>query len=73
MTPKQFYALDEMEQAQAVWDGKVIAIRKANNTASCYTRLKTVCRSILLQAYNELRKFEAYTEHELLDIYLPKN
>ena len=28
MTPEQFYELDEMEQAEVIWDGKHIADRQ---------------------------------------------
>ena len=30
MTPEQFYELDEMEQAEVIWDGKHIADRQDN-------------------------------------------
>lgn len=74
MTPEQFYKLDEQEQAETVWEGKHVADWQDDE----HNILLYKINDLFVEAYyhrdlNVLRKLRAYTEHELLDIYLPKN
>ena len=74
MTPEQFYELDEMEQAETVWEGKHIGHTEDEEHNIVLYKID----NLFIEAYyhresNFLRKFRAYEEHELLDIYLLRN
>jgi len=74
MTPEQFYDLDEQEQAKVVWDGKYFGDRQdAQHNIILYKIGDLYVEAYYNRQSNSLRKFMAYKEHELLDIYLPKN
>ena len=74
MTPEQFYELDEQEQAEVIWEGKYFGDRQDEEHNIVLYKID----DLYVEAYyhregNFLKKFRAYLEHELLDIYLPKN
>ena len=74
MTPKQFYNLDEQELAAAIWEGKHVADRQDKEHHILLYKIDDLFVEVYHhKEYNVIRKFRAYTEHELLDIYLPKN
>ena len=74
MTPQQFYELDEQEQAEVIWKGKHVADRFDEEHNILLYRIDNLYVEVYHhKEYNVLRKFRAYTEHDLLDIYLPKN
>ena len=74
MTPEQFFELDEMEQAEVIWEGKLIGTREDKiHSILLYKIVDLYVEVFYHKQYNVIRKFEAFTEHELLDIYLPKN
>lgn len=74
MSPLQFYNLDEHEQAEKVWEGKVISTRQDGiHDILLYRIGELFVEAYYHKEYNILRKFIAYNEHELLDFYLPKN
>ena len=70
MTPEQFYRLDEMEQAEAVWEGKHIADRKdEDQNILLYQIGNLYVEAYYHREYNVLRRFNAFSRIELLDIY----
>ena len=74
MTPKQFWQLDEMEQAELIWEGNHISDRHTD----LYTILLYQIDDLFIEVYyhkanNVIWKFEAYNRQELLYSYLPKN
>jgi hypothetical protein len=75
MTPEQFYHhLDEMEQAEVIWEGKVFADRQDDEYMILVYKIDDLYVEVYVhKQYNVIRKFMAYREHELLDMYLPKN
>jgi len=74
MTPHQFYNLDEAEQAETIWKGEHIADRKDQEHSILLYQIGDLFVEVFYhREYNVLRKFEAFTKNELLDIYLPKN
>lgn len=74
MTPEQFYRLDEQEQAEIVWKGKHIADREEKEYSILLYQYNDLYIEVYYhKQYNTIRKFEAFTKDELLDIYLPKN
>jgi len=74
MTPEDFYNLDEQEQAELVWTGKHVSDRFDEEHNILLYRIDDLfVEAYYHREYNVLRKFMAYREHELLDIYLPKN
>ena len=74
MTPEQFFELDEMEQAEVVWEGKLIGHRYDKEHKILLYKIDDLFVEVFYHSeYNVIRKFEAFTEQELLDIYLPKN
>ena len=74
MTPEQFYHLDEMEQAEVIWDGKYIADRQDKEHHILLYKVDDLFVEVYYhKKHNILVKFHAFSEHKLLDIYLPKN
>ncbi len=74
MAPQEFYELDEGEQAETIWEGKVIGTREDEVHNILLYKIKDLFVEVFYhREYNVIRKFDAYREHELLDIYLPKN
>lgn len=74
MTPEQFFELDEMEQAEFVWEGKYIGYREDEDHKILLYKVEDLFVEVYYhKEYNVIRKFAAFTEHELLDDYLPKN
>jgi hypothetical protein len=74
MTPEQFYELDEMEQAEVIWEGKHVADRQDKERQTLLYKID----DLFIEVYynkedNIIVKFKAFSESELLDIYLPKN
>jgi len=74
MTPNQFFDLDEQEQAELVWDGEFKGTREdPEHTILLYKIRELYVEVYYHKKYNVIRKFDAFTAKELLDIYLPKN
>jgi hypothetical protein len=75
MTPEQFYELDEQEQAETVREGKHISGREDEEHMIVLYKIEDdlYIEAYVHKLYNVIRKFMAYREHELLDIYLQKN
>jgi hypothetical protein len=75
MTPKQFNELDEQEQAEVIWEGKHIGDRQDEEYSILLYEIEAdfYVEVYLHKVHNVIHKFMAYREHELLDIYLPKN
>ena len=75
MTPEQFHKLDEQEQAEVIWEGKHIADREYEQYSILLYKIEDdlFVEVYLHRQHNVIHKFMAYREHELLDIYLPKN
>lgn len=70
MTPEQFYSLDEMEQAEIVWEGKHIADREDNEHGILLYQYNDLNIEVYYhKEYNPIRKFNAFSRVELLDIY----
>ena len=70
MTPEQFYKLDEMEQAELVWEGKHIADREDKEHSILLYQYKDLYIEVYYhKEYNTIRKFNAFSRAELLDIY----
>lgn len=70
MTPEQFYQLDEMEQAEIVWEGKHIADREdAEHSILLYEYKDLFVEVYYHKEHNDIRKFNAFNRKELLDIY----
>lgn len=64
----------KMEQAKLVWGSTHMEDRqdKGHNILLCQID-KLFVEGYYHREYNVSRKFEAYNEHDLLHIYLPKN
>ena len=74
MTPEQFYELDEMEQAEVIWDGKHIADRQDKEHHILLYKIDDLFVEVYYhKESNIIVKFNAFSKNELLDIYLPKN
>ena len=74
MTPEQFYELDEMEQAEVIWDGKHIADRQDNEHHILLYKIDDLYVEVYYsKEHNIIVKFNAFSKNKLLDIYLPKN
>jgi len=74
ITPRQFFEIDEMEQAEAVWEGVHMGNREDKEHRILLYKIDNLFVEVYYhKEYNVIRKFEAFTEMELLDIYLPKN
>ena len=74
MSPSQFHNLDEAEQAEVIWEGKHIADRQDEDHNILLYQIKDLYVEVYYhKEYNVIRRFEAFTKDELLDIYLPKN
>ena len=70
MTPEQFYKLDEMEQAELVWEGKHIADREDKEHGILLYQYKNLYIEVYYhKEYNTIRRFNAFSRVELLDIY----
>ena len=73
MTPEQFNKLDEAEQAEVIWEGVHIADRQDREHREHNILLYKI-DNLYVEIYyhidyNVIRKFEAFTELELFDIY----
>ncbi len=75
MTPEQFNALDEMEQAELIWNGKHVGDRKdEEHNILLYKIDSTLFVEVFYHVqHNVIKKYTAFSKDELLDIYLPKN
>jgi hypothetical protein len=74
MTPKQFYNLDEQELAAAIWDGKHIADRQDKEHHILLYKIDDLFVEVYHhKEHNFMVRFNAFSQNELLDIYLPKN
>ncbi len=74
MTPEEFFELDEMEQAETVWEGIMIGTRSDKEHSILLYKIDNLYVEVFYhKQYNVIRKFEAFSATELLDIYLPKN
>lgn len=70
MTAKKFYGLDEMEQAETVWEGTYVGAREdKEHNILLYKIDDLYVEAFYHKQYNVLRKFEAFSEMELLEIY----
>ena len=63
-----------MEQGKIVWEGKHIGERSNSE----YNILLYQIEDLFVEVFydkqaNAIKKFESFTRHQLLDIYLPKN
>lgn len=73
MTPDQFYNLDEIEQAEVVWDGEYIGGREdEEHNILLYQIGDLYVKVYHHKEYNVIRKFNAFTILEVLDIYTNK-
>jgi len=75
MTPDEFYNLDDRQQAEVVWGGKHVAGREDEEHMIVLYKIDD---DLYIEVYvhkinNTIRKYIAYREHDLLDIYPPKN
>lgn len=71
MTAKQFYSLDEMEQAEAIWEGKHIGNRHDEEHNILLYKLNGIyVEAFYHREYNVLRKFVAYDTIEELTPFL---
>ena len=74
MTPEQFYDLDEQEQAETIWEGVHIAGRQDEEHNILLYKIDDLFVEVYHhKEYNVIRRFNAFSKNELLDIYLPKN
>jgi hypothetical protein len=74
MTPEQFYELDEMEQAEVIWEGKHVADRQDKDHHILLYKIDDLFVEVYYsKEHNVIVKFNAFSKNELLDIYLPKN
>jgi hypothetical protein len=74
MTPEQFYHLDEMEQAEVIWEGKHVVDRQDKEHHILLYKIDDLFVEVYYNKEdNIIVKFKAFSESELLDIYLPKN
>lgn len=74
MTPSQFYNLDEAEQAETIWEGKYVGSRQDKDHNILLYQIKNLYVEVYYhKEFNVIRRFEAFTKDELLDIYLRKN
>jgi hypothetical protein len=74
MTPEEFYALDEMEQAELIWEGRHIADRQDTEHHILLYKIDNLFVEVYYHKEdNFIKRFKAFTRDELLDIYLPKN
>jgi hypothetical protein len=74
MTPEQFYGLDEMEQAEVIWEGRHIADREDKEHHILLYKIDELFVEVhYSKDHNVIVTFNAFSKNELLDIYLPKN
>lgn len=74
MTPNQFCLLDEMEQAETVWEGNYIGSRHDEEHKILLYKIDDLyVEAYYHREYNVLRKFIAFSKTELLDVYFPEN
>ena len=70
MTPTQFYKLDEAEQAEVIWEGQHIADRHDEEHNILLYKIDELYVEVYYhKEYNIIRKFNAFSRVELLDIY----
>ena len=73
MTPEEFYELDEQEQAETIWDGVQVADRFEDEyDVILYQIGKLYVEVYYHREHNFIRKLNAFTKPDLLDIYLEK-
>lgn len=73
MTIRQFLAADEMEQIEAVWEGKHVNTRDdGTHTILLYKIDDFYVEVYYHKEYNVIRKFEALTEDQLI-LYTDRN
>lgn len=73
MTPEQFNNLDEAEQAETVWDGVQIADRFEEEYHVILYQIDNLYVEVYYhQEHNFIRRLNAFTKLELLDIYIEK-
>jgi hypothetical protein len=67
MTKKDFWALDEMEQAESVWAGRHIGDRQDEEHNISLYKLEGIYVEVFYhREYNVLRKFIAYANQDEL-------
>lgn len=72
MTPEQFFDLDEMEQAEEIWEGTHVGNREDQEHNILLFKLDDLYVEVFVhKEYQVIRRFEAFTPIELLDIYKP--
>lgn len=70
MTHEQFHKLDEMEQAELVWEGVHIADRQDDkHKILLYKKDDLYIEVYYHLTHNAIKKFQAFSKEELLDIY----
>lgn len=63
-----------MEQGKIVWEGKHIGERSISEYHILLYMIEDLFVEVVYDKQaNVIKKFEAFTKHQLLDIYLPKN
>ncbi|KAA9038734.1 hypothetical protein FW778_14415 [Ginsengibacter hankyongi] len=73
MTLYEFNALDEMEQAEAVWDSVFIADREdSEHNILLYQRDAFYIEVYYHKEYNVIRRFRSFSSTEQLNPYLEK-
>jgi len=73
MTLDEFNTLDEMEQAEAVWDGVFVADREDEEHKILLYQIDSFYVEVFYhKQHNVLKKFSAFSSINQLDIYLDK-
>lgn len=73
MTLYEFNSLDEMEQAEAIWDGVFIANREDDEHRILLYQIDGFyVEAYVHKEYGVLRKFRSFSSTDPLDSYLEK-
>lgn len=74
MTPYAFFELDEMEQAELIWEGVHIGESQDDEHNILLYQINDLFVEVYYQRQdNVIRKFIAYTEQGLKNSRMPKN
>jgi len=71
MTPEQFHNLDEIQQAELVWEGKHIGERRDEEHIILLFKKDDLYIEVYLK-YGIIKRMQAFSKDELLDIYTLK-
>ena len=74
MTPEQFDELDEMEQAEVIWEGKHIADRQDKEHHILLYKIDDLCVEVYYsKEHNFITKFNPFSNNDLPADYFPTN